>query len=405
MLANGALLSIVLWGVFLAGVRVAVIPPESCGDTSEEAVRHAAVEAAEWIKRNQLPDGSYVYLYYPETDSVPDDYNEVRHAGVTMSIYHAAGRLYDPEALAVGDRAVEWMEDNLVRRHGWAALSPDPNRAKLGASALMLVALAERRLATGDTRHDDLMREVGRFIAALQRDDGGFHIAYLFREDEPDTYGTSRYYPGEALWALALIHEAFPDEGWDVYARNSLHFITTLRDEVEEVEFPPLADHWASYGMAEMAEWELTDQQIEYAESLAGRFGLLVRTESQRHAGWVGSLVRGPDSRAAGHGTWVEGLTSLWRLAMVDPRISESVRDKIAERAICASGILAARQVTEEEAQGYSRPDLARGAWFGRGETRMDDMQHALSGLIYTLGIMHDNPVREPDGTLVGPAD
>ena len=49
----------------------------------------------------------------------------------------------------------------------------------------------------------------------------GREVAIKFlRADEPDTYGTSRYYPGEALWALALTHEAFPGEGWDEPARR-----------------------------------------------------------------------------------------------------------------------------------------------------------------------------------------
>ena len=399
MVTRGALLSVAFWLVFLGVIRVAIIPPESCGETSAAAIRRAAEEAAGWMKRNQLADGRYVYLYYPETDSTPNDYNEVRHAGVTMSLYQAAGRLPDPEALAVADKALQWEEDNMVRAHGWAALAPDGNRPSLGASALMLVGLAERRLATGDETHDELMHEVARFIASMQREDGGFYVAYYLDADVPDTVGTSRYFPGESLWALALMHEAFPGEGWDGYARDALQFITTMRDEVEGVDFPPLPDQWAAYGLGEMAEWGLTEQQIEYSHRLAERFGLLVRTEAQREGSPWGVLVRGRDVRASGMGTWVEGLTALWRLASVDPRMAD-VRDDIERRAVCASGILAARQVTADEAEDYPRPGLAQGAWFRGGETRMDDMQHAFSGLIYTLDAMQDNPVREPDGTL-----
>ena len=37
---------------------------------------------------------------------------------------------------------------------------------------------------------------------------------------------------------------------------------------------------------------------------------------------------------------------------------------------------------------------MVEGAWFARGETRMDDQQHALSGLIYTLRALQNNPER-----------
>ena len=49
-------------------------------------------------------------LYFADTDTVPAEYNEVRHAGVTMSLYQAAGRLGDEESLAAADRGLEWMQ-------------------------------------------------------------------------------------------------------------------------------------------------------------------------------------------------------------------------------------------------------------------------------------------------------
>lgn len=395
VLFRSALLSAAFWVVFLAGLRVTVVPPEGCGQDSETDIQRAAVLAAAWMKSNQNPDGSYVYLYYSDSDSIPADYNEVRHAGVTMSLYQAAGRLQDPEAMAAADNAMQWMRDRLVREHGWAALAPYPGRASLGASALMLVGLAERRLATHDPVNDELMHELASFIAAMQRDDGGFRIAYDFNTDEPDTVNTSRYFPGESLWALALMHEAFPGEGWDVRARAALNFITTMRDDVENVDFPPLADQWAAYGIGEMVEWGLTDQQVDYARRLAARFGLLVRTESERQGSWYGHKVRGRYARASGVGTWVEGLAALWRASQVDPRLAD-IAEPVKDRLQCVSGILAERQVSITESQDYPRPELAAGAWFRDNETRMDDQQHAFSGLIYTLDALRGNPVREP---------
>jgi len=401
MIVRGTLLSLGLWIVLLAFVRVAVIPPESCGIESEERIAEAAVAAAGWMTRNQNADGSYVYLYFKESDTVPSAYNEVRHAGVTMSLYQAAGRLADREALATADEALAWMQENLVRHNGWAALASGgrTDQPPLGASALMVISMAERRLATADTQYDDLMHEVGRYLTALQREDGGFHVAWQINVDAPDTVGTSRFYPGEALWALALLHEAFPGEGWDSHARDALHFVTTLRDDVEDVDFPPLADQWTAYGLAEMVEWRLTDQQIDYARDLAGRFGLLVRTASQREGSWYGSLLRGEDARASGVGTWTEGLASLWRVAAQDERLAD-IKDKIEERLHCIAGILADRQFDAEEAAEYGTPGLVEGAWFHEGETRMDDQQHAFSGITYALDALAEHKMREPEETL-----
>jgi hypothetical protein len=396
MLGRSALLSVATWLAFAGVLRFAVVPPESCGTAYTEAIEGAALGAKEWMVRNQQPDGRYVYIYEGDADRVSAEYNDVRHAGVTMALYQAAGRLQDEAALEAADGGLAWMEENLIRRDGWAALAPQTGRAKLGASALMLVGLTERRLATQDNAYDDLMRELGLFLMTLQREDGGFHAAWLTNEGGPDRESTSRFYPGEALWALALLHEALPNEGWDEPARRAADFVTMLRDEVEDIPFPPWADQWAAYGLSEMAEWGLDEHHIDYARRLAQRFGFLVRTEAQRQDGPLGTLVRGRQTRAAGLGTWVEGLSALWRLSSTDDRLAE-LEPKIKERLTCAAGILAARQVDEEMANSYGRPSLAEGAWLRGGSTRMDDQQHAFSGLLYTLDALAGRVGREPE--------
>jgi len=394
VLHRSFLLSVAVWVVFAGALRVAVVPPESCGKTGAASLDAAAREATAWILRNQQPDGAYTYLYYPDQDVVPNDYNIVRHAGVTMSLYQSATHYKDRETLRAADSGLDWLIRRLAKRHGWSAPTQNNRDASLGAAALMTVSLAERRLATGDSKHDDLMRELGRFMVALQRNDGNFALGFDLGSDAP-FQGTSRYYPGEALWALALLHEAFPGEGWDEAARRDLDYLITSRDDEAGITFQPLPDQWLAYGLAEMAPWGLDDVHIEHARALAGRFGLLVRTEAQREHGSLGRLVRGPEARASGLGTWTEALSSLWRLASTDDRFS-SLEDKVKDRLVCSAGILAARQVDASAAAKSPRPGLMQGAWFGRGETRMDDQQHALTGLLYTLDALDGDTDRSP---------
>ena len=399
-------LQLVLWAVLLLVLRLAVIPAEAREPLSIEEIRGAVTAARGWMQRVQYEDGSYLYRYDADADLVPREYNEVRHAGVTMALFQAAGRDGDLEALAQAERAVVWMTEQLHRRDGWAALTNAAgSRAKVGATGLMVVALAERRLATGDTRYDELMRELGRYLAFMQRNDGGFYVAWQVLRAEPDRVGSSRYYPGEAMWGLALLHEAFPGEGWDAYARAAARLITTERDELEEVRFPPLADHWAAYGLAEMVEWGLGDAEIEYARRLAGRFGFLLRVESQREEGLFGGpgrLIR-VEVPASAFGTWVEGMAALWRLSASDPRMAD-LRPQIEERLETGASLLARRQVDGAEAEGYARPDRVLGAWLVNGETRMDDQQHALSGLLFAADALEGRTQRSPDELLPVPA-
>src|SRR5690606_29946541 len=110
----------------------------------------------------------------------------------------------------------------------------------------------------------------------------------------------SPFFTGEAYWALALLHETFPGEGWDEPARRIGHYLATERDEAEG-HFPPVPDHWAAYGMSTATRWAelagstrpLSDEQVAYAERQAGLGSVQVRWESQRVDSFPRYLLRG----------------------------------------------------------------------------------------------------------------
>ena len=79
----------------------------------------------------------------------------------------------------------------------------------------------------------------------------------------------------------------------------------------------------------------------------------------------MGRLVRGQEARASGMGTWVEGLAALWRVSEGRAAFGRARADQ--GRALCASGILAERQIDELGAGTYARPEMARGGWFRSG--------------------------------------
>ncbi len=89
-------------------------------------------------------------------------------------------------------------------------------------------------------------------------------------------------------------------------------------------------------------------------------------------------------------------MAGLWRVAAQDERLSD-IKGKAEERLHCVAGILADRQFTPVEAAEYPRPELVEGAWFRDEETRMDDMQHAFSGIIYALDALAEHTQREPE--------
>jgi hypothetical protein len=371
----------VLFAGSFAALRVSFLAPESCPAPGAPALEDAAVAAGTWVQRGQR-DGRYVYEYDRREDRMSEGYNIVRHAGVTMSLYQLVRAGHD-ELLETADAGLTEMLDNAVPAGEGLAYVDNDTRASLGSSALLAAALAQRRAATGDGRYDEQLRAVGRFLRGQMTASGQMLARYDLVEEAPVPGETSQYYTGEAAWAFALMHNLFPTEGWDGPARRVLDYLATERDEVEDLDYRPWADQWAAYTLAELSPHGLAEHHITYARALAERFGMLVRTESQKDS-WPVAFVD-PRARGGGIGVWLEGLGSLSTVAARDPRLAD-LREPLEERLQCGAGILAERQEDADEAAEWPAPDLVEGAWFREDLTRMDDQQHALSGLLLAAG-------------------
>ncbi len=386
-------LALILVAVFAVGA-----PPERCPSVTTDELRGSAQASVDWFVRNQDSDGRWLYLYNADEDSTPADYNEVRHAGVTMGLYQAAAARLPGAALS-GDRGLEWALERLVERDDWAALAYE-GEVNTGATALLTAGLTIRREATGDTRYDGLLRRLGRFLVVQTEPSGAVLASYdqTTGAPEPDFY--SKYYTGEAYWALARLHRTFPGEGWDEPANRIGGYLASSRDDVED-HWPPIPDHWAAYGAAETVEYPerggdpLTEDEVDYARRQAGAFGVQARVVAQRFGPW-GELVRNYTPRGGGYGVVSEALTGWWLTAQADPRLAD-LREPIADRATCVAGLALEAQSDGGDAADAAQPELVEGAWFKDGETRMDDQQHALAGVLRTIPIVEASATPGPD--------
>src|SRR5918999_3070434 len=376
--------------LLLALAFVVVAPPEHCPPVSADELRRSSQAAVDWFVRNQEADGAWLYLYDADDDRTPDEYNEVRHAGVTMGLYQAAAAGL-PGALPSADRGTEWALDRLHRGGGWAALE-GAGRVTTGASALLAAGLVIRRDATGDERYDDVLRELGRFLTAQTEPSGAVLAEFDTARQAPVPDEYSKYYTGEAYWALARLHLAFPGEDWGEAADRIGAYLATSRDD-EEGHWPPIPDHWAAYGAAETVVFRergrppLTEDELSYARDQAELFGAQARWLANYHGPWGGIVRGGYEPRGGWYGVVGEALTGWWVTARADPRLSD-LQAPLAERATCIAGLVIDEQSTAEEAADATQPVRVEGAWFIDGETRMDDQQHALAGLLRTIPIV-----------------
>ncbi len=378
-----------IWVLGAAVFRIAVIPPEQCPPTDPATVRTAISAGVDWIARNVQDDGRYTYGYFKDADRVSRDYNFVRHAGVTMALYQlaAAG---EPTNFDTAEVGLRFMLDRVELIDGDAAFVPTPGWISLGAQGLFLAALAHRRLATGDPVHDELMRGVGRFMLRSQLASGAMLASWDPGTGKPVPNDFSRFSTGEAMWALALLDEAFPGEGWDAAARRTSIYLATQRDEVEG-HVTDIPDHWAAYGLTTLAAAApIDDAEAAYARQLTGYFNLRLTIEAQRTGEGLNRWVRWYPGPPAGYGTAGEGLGRMFVLAGLDPRLAD-MRDAIGERLRCTAGLIVELQADAADAPVPSGITYTEGAWFYRDYVQMDDVQHVLSALLYALPAVEDS--------------
>jgi hypothetical protein len=386
MSARRIVAHLAVWGIGAAVLRLGLVPAEVCPPVTSAEVRTAVGEAVGWFERGMRPDGRYTYGFTRGEGYVSVEYNSARHAGVTMSLYQVANAL-DPAAADLAERALEYMLGDLIDAgDGIAWRGGGFGDVPLGANSLFLAALSERRTFTGDPRHDDLMRGLGRFLLGQQQPDGSMLAFWSPTTGEPVPAVTGIFATGEASWALALLDGHFPGEGWGEAAAQTVDYLNERRDR-DEGRISRLPDHWAAYTLGALRSELLTDDRMDYARQLAGYFGIRLRFESQRRGDGINLALRWFPGPPAGVGTAGEGIGALRALADRDERLADLVPN-IDERLVCTAGFMVERQVDADAAADWPRPDLTRGAWFYRGYTQMDDQQHVISALLAAIPVL-----------------
>jgi small neutral amino acid transporter SnatA (MarC family) len=377
---------VVLWvfGVLAVGAtaRAVVALPEQCGPASVEDRRAASEATVEWFGRTQADDGTFLYRIDAPTGEVLPGYSWVRHAGVLLSLEQAraAGITSAAEVAEAGWRAL----DTRVVRWGDRAGVLDGDRITGGGTALALVALAERRDATGLTDRDDLLMAMGRQMLAHTNADGTVAEIADAATGQPDAESLSRFTTGEVSFALARLERMFPGQGWGDPVRSITRYLA-LDKAAREGFVPDMADHWGAYTLAEVVRWQkdntLTDWERAWARKQMGMTSVMIRYESQRTNSGVDRWLRGRTSVGSAVGTHGESMQGWVQVADADPALAD-LAPGARERLECNSAVLVDRQVTAQDAAGLPDPDAVIGTWLWFGTTQMDDQQHALSALL-----------------------
>jgi hypothetical protein len=217
-------------------------------------LREIVLSASRWLAAQILPDGKFVYGYFPCFDKRIPSYNSLRHATSLYSLLDVMDFTGDRSPLNALRRSLQFMADKLVREY-----EPEPGRRmaflvedsageiKLGANGAALLAYAKYQELTGDLRYSALMDLLAEGIAWLQNPDSGAFPHVL----DSETLAVKEqfriiYYDGEAVLGLLRRYGQERNPRWLRLAQHAFEYF--LGSEKHRTAH----DHWLSYAANEI---------------------------------------------------------------------------------------------------------------------------------------------------------
>lgn len=204
---------------------------------SYETLLDQFIKTSDWLVDNMYDDGRFLYYYEAATDTRKDHehpsrkednlyYNDLRHCGGAITLIKTYLQTYNEKYLQAAKRAIDWTT-TIVREHDFngqkAMYAHYNNKGKLGGTGLALIMMMQYRTVTADTSYDEYIKGFTRHLISRVTDSGemlGYYIHPSYNNGKPlinmsdkerkETF--SFYYPGEALFGLALFVKDFGND-------------------------------------------------------------------------------------------------------------------------------------------------------------------------------------------------
>lgn len=358
-------------------------------------LHQAARLGGDYLARSTDASGKLVYLYHP-TRVEADAYNIVRHAGTAWSMLELHAALPDPTLMDAARRAVGYLVRAAVPcadpQLSWVV---EDGRAKLGGSALAVVALARYQELTGDRRHEAVMLSLGRYLLSQQDANGRFFPATRRAPDGAVLEPHSSYFPGESVLACLRLHRLTRDARWLDAARRGANWLVDVRDAgvpTAKLEH----DHWLLYALRELHDVEPRANLARHAMRIADAIcaDQLCDPANPDQLGMYSGKERSTPTA-----TRSEGLVQAYHLAM---KAAPDRAPAILRALHLGLSLQLRTQHTPESAMFFAEPLRLIGGFAAapaRPEVRNDAVQHNVCALLGAARLMEDAHLTALDRT------
>ncbi len=351
------------------------------------ALRAALAAALDYLLRNRRPDGLFGYLYDAARDRFEKKESLIRQAGTTFSVLRISA-LLGRRAPAAAAEALSALLSHCKKDGDRMYLSEHDGKVTLGASALLLWALGEYRLRTGDDRFDAQAAALAGFLLSMRKEDGSFHT-HFDALSGPYTRPNVWYYPGETCLALASAAKVWGRNDWKEASLKAWRALAAARVGVWK-SGARRVDAWMMKAADALGE-ALDDDELApvwaYADHLCECQKRLLDSMYPDYRGafaLYGGQPKGPADAAA-----AEGLAAAWRIAR--RRGAAERARKYGDALVRLAPFLLRHQFDEVSAHWLPGPDRALGGvttGLTDGKIRIDGVQHTMEALAGALAVL-----------------
>ena len=283
--------------------RGQIVLPQAAVTAASVAEMAAAMQG--WMVGQVAASGATTYKYWPASGTYSDANNMVRQFMGSACLALAAGR--DPAIVAAMERNFRHNFSTFYQNEGDIGVIDETGKVKLGAAAVAVMAILNR---PDPAPYGSQLDRLTRFILMMQGGDGHFRT-FLRPEGRDDN---QNFYPGEALLALAMLHDLAPSAILKKAIRAGFqHYRAWHRDDRNPAFIPwhtqALVRFFRREGDAEMAEfvfemsdWLVTLQQCAGPPDARGEF-------------FMPETAQFGPPHASSTGVYLEGLIEAFTLA------------------------------------------------------------------------------------------
>ncbi|PKL79267.1 MAG: hypothetical protein CVV25_08470 [Ignavibacteriae bacterium HGW-Ignavibacteriae-4] len=359
--------------------------------------------AANYIFTSILESGKFLYKrnLNPQYDTYQGEYNILRHAAALYTLAQYSKYEIEDEKIRQLLKTGYWLKSTIINiNHNEnirAVWSPKKNeetnfdQAKLGGSALALIALLElEKIQNGFTTLASLT-SLGEFLLFMQKESGDFYSRFIPQYGGRTARDKSLFYPGQAILALVSLYEHTADIKWIDAAVKGLDYL--IKSRKVSGEYP--LDHWILIATNKLmvfwgkSKFEIAvDEVIFHTKQICNNF-INFYEERDEDSSFYGCFSN--DGKTCYTASTIEGLISALQM-LPESELKDEVNKMIFEGVLFLINAQVPEGVFVGAIPNTIKPweIVYKNEMELAGEIRIDYTQHFLNGLMNYKNMMYN---------------